>query len=111
MIFPGEEDFGLVPLEAMACGRPVIAYASGGATETVVDADSSPHLPPTGVLYRPQTSEALEAAVRRFERMQDAFDVAALVRWARQFGPETFRRQFLGAAAAVLASKGMPTSW
>jgi len=57
LVFPGEEDFGIVPLEAQACGRPVVAFARGGALETVVPDVS-------GVLFQPQTEEALRDAVR-----------------------------------------------
>ena len=58
LIFPGEEDFGIVPVEAQACGRPVVAYGQGGALETVADNV-------TGVFFREQTEDALLDAVRR----------------------------------------------
>ena len=60
LIFPGLEDFGMVPVEAQACGRPVICYGAGGALETVIDGV-------TGVHFRPRTPEAILAAVERFE--------------------------------------------
>ena len=60
LIFPAEEDFGIVPVEAMASGRPVIAFNKGGATETVVDGE-------TGLFFADQTAEALNEAVERFE--------------------------------------------
>ena len=81
LVFPGEEDFGLAPVEAQACGRPVVAYARGGAAESVVDGE-------TGVLFQPQTEEALAAALERFERMR--FDAAVLRRNAERFGPQPF---------------------
>lgn len=58
LVFPGEEDFGIVPVEAQACGKPVVAYGRGGATETVVDGE-------TGVFFHEQTPAALLAAVER----------------------------------------------
>jgi glycosyltransferase involved in cell wall biosynthesis len=58
LIFPGEEDFGIVPLEVQACGRPVIAYACGGALETVANGVS-------GIFFQSQTEESLIEAVNR----------------------------------------------
>ena len=62
-IFPGEEDFGITPVEAQACGTPVIAYGKGGATETVADRV-------TGIFFKEQTVESLLEAVDRFEKME-----------------------------------------
>jgi glycosyltransferase involved in cell wall biosynthesis len=81
LIFPGEEDFGLVPLEAMASGRPVIAFGRGGALETVIDGK-------TGVLFDRQTPEAVVEAIRRFDEMR--FDPLALRAHAEQFSAERF---------------------
>src|SRR5207342_1828247 len=60
LVFPGVEDFGIVPVEAMAAGAPVIAFGRGGALETVIDGV-------TGCLFNKQTVEALKAAVMRIE--------------------------------------------
>lgn len=83
-IFPGEEDFGLTPLEAMSTGRPVIAYAAGGALDTVIEGR-------TGVFFREPTVEALMAAVERCEASQ--FDAHTLQEHAQQFGAPRFQRE------------------
>jgi glycosyltransferase involved in cell wall biosynthesis len=67
LIFPGEEDFGIVPVEAHAAGRPVIAYAAGGALETNIDGV-------TGVFFKEKNAESLIDAVQRFVDMEKVFD-------------------------------------
>jgi len=81
LVFPGEEDFGIVPVEAMASGRPVIAFGRGGATETV-----APHL--SGVLFPEQTVEALVEAIRTC--MATDFDPARIAAHAHQFSRARF---------------------
>ncbi len=85
LIFPGEEDFGIVPLEAMASGRPVIAYGRGGATETVV-----PHK--TGMFFEEQTVEAIIGAVERWQKVD--FDPDDAVFRAAQFRTDVFVDRF-----------------
>lgn len=80
-LFPGEEDFGIAPVEAMAVGRPVIALGSGGALETVVDGE-------TGLFFQDPTVECLIAALRRFESM--TFDPERIRRQAERFNRATF---------------------
>jgi glycosyltransferase involved in cell wall biosynthesis len=86
LVFPGEEDFGIAPLEANASGRPVIAYAGGGALDTVVDGR-------TGVLFERQEVSCLTSAIRRVE--DTAWDADVLRRHARKFDRQVFREQFL----------------
>lgn len=86
LIFPGEEDFGMAPLELAASGRPTIAYRAGGAVETVVDGV-------TGVFFDLQTSEALMEAVSRFEAME--WDPARIREHAERFSIRVFRERFL----------------
>ena len=97
LIFPGEEDFGIVPLEAQASGRPVIGYGKGGLLETVLALDGcgapSRQSGATGVMFAEQTPESLIAAVESFKRGRDAFDPASIRRHAAGFSRERFKAQ------------------
>jgi glycosyltransferase involved in cell wall biosynthesis len=86
LVFPGEEDFGIVPLEAQACGRPVIAYGRGGVLDTVVPLDeNAPGRAATGLFFSEQSPESLMDAVRRFEQLHDRFDGDAIRAHALEF--------------------------
>jgi len=111
LIHPGEEDFGLTPLEAMASGTPAIAYGAGGALETVLDADLGGRYGPTGVLFSPQTADALVDAVNRFEGMKDAFPADRLTDWADRFAPENFLAGFKRSVEPLLEEKGIERPW
>lgn len=86
-VFAAVEDFGIVPVEAQACGTPVIALGRGGATETVIDGR-------TGVFFGEQTVESLSDAIARFEAMESSFDPTEICRHASTFSIERFRREF-----------------
>jgi glycosyltransferase involved in cell wall biosynthesis len=94
LLFPGEEDFGIVPVEAMACGTPVIAFGRGGATETIVPLGGRAQ--PTGVWFAEQNVACLADALMTFEGQSRDFDPAAGRRQALRFTSARFERDFFG---------------
>lgn len=89
-VFAAEEDFGIVSVEAQACGTPVIAYGKGGALETVRGLELDQ---PTGVFFASQTPAALREAVETFEQNATRFDPAAIRRHAQRFNEARFRHE------------------
>lgn len=87
LIFPGEEDFGIVPVEAMSTGAPVIAYNRGGATETVINGT-------TGVLFAEQNVDCLCQCLQSFEQHHADFDPATISQHASRFSIEQFETTF-----------------
>lgn len=84
LVFAAEEDFGIVPVEAQACGTPVVAYGKGGALETVVHGE-------TGLLFPEQSTQSLQQAIRTFESID--FNPERIRQNAERFSKERFRRE------------------
>lgn len=102
LIFPAEEDFGIVPVEAMACGTPVLAYGRGGARDSVVDGK-------TGLFFEAQDTASIRDVIARFEAVADTFDPAEIHAHARGFGAERFRREFAAVVAQAIADHSAKT--
>lgn len=95
LIFPGVEDFGIVPVEAMAAGAPVIAFARGGALDTVIDGK-------TGLLFKEQTVEAIVQAVQKLESGELSFCSSDLHAHAATFDKACFKAKLKGAIDELL---------
>jgi glycosyltransferase involved in cell wall biosynthesis len=95
-LLPGEEDFGMTPVEALASGKPVVALGRGGALESV-----PPH---GGVFYNEPAEDEIAGAIHRLEKMERQIDPAALQSWARRFGEEEFARKFRGVLQLAAAT-------
>ena len=91
-VFAAEEDFGITPVEAQACGTPVIAYGRGGVRESVIGLDSDR---PTGVFFGSQTVESIRAAIYEFENLGDRISPIVCRENAMRFSTERFQREFL----------------
>jgi glycosyltransferase involved in cell wall biosynthesis len=99
LVFPGEEYFGLVPVEAQACGAPVIARKVGGVVESVVDGE-------TGVLYEGEGPEPLVRALEAFDPTR--FDADRCRARAEVFSQQAFRADFLAAVERILSQPSLP---
>lgn len=96
LIFPGVEDFGITPLEAQATGRPVIAFAQGGALETVT--------PRTGLFFPEQSVDAVATSLREFETFERTFSPAQARAQASKFGREGFQRAIIDELLTLVES-------
>lgn len=105
LIFCAEEDFGIIPVEAQACGRPVIAFGKGGALETVINGK-------TGTFFSHATPDSVERAIVRFEELerQGAFDSDFIARHARNFSRERFAREIKEAIDSTIIKLDEETS-
>ena len=98
LLLPGEEDFGLTPLEANASGRPVVAFGVGGPIDSVIDGE-------TGVIFEAPTAESLAAAILRLESL--AWDPTLLRRHAESFGTEVFHARLKETVVTALSKRGL----
>ena len=105
LLFPPNEDFGIVPLEAQACGTPVIAYHDGGATETILDIRSGPG--GTGWFFDEQTPTALAHTIERFESEGERFSAASARGQAECFSRQRFEKELVSFVSEVLGDKGV----
>jgi glycosyltransferase involved in cell wall biosynthesis len=96
LLFPGEEDFGIVPVESQAAGLPVIAYRVGGASESVLDGQ-------TGVLFDEQSPLGIASTIERFEGLQ--LDERAIRENAKRFGRERFREEMAGVIERAISAR------
>jgi len=104
-VFAAEEDFGISPVEAQACGTPVICFGRGGALETIRGTD---HEAPTGVFFEHQTCESLIDAVLHFERHSRDFDPFDCRTNALRFAPEIFRAEFTAFLTGAMQRNSYP---
>jgi len=98
LVFAAEEDFGIVPVEANASGRPVLAYGRGGVLDSLVPGE-------TGLFFGEQSVASIIAGVEEMERWLPAFDPAAAVAHAARFAPERFDEAFGAAVAEAVAAQ------
>ncbi len=92
-VFAAEEDFGIIPVEAQACGTPVIAFGAGGTLETVINAENSAE--GTGILFPEQSKEGLIAAVKHFENLSNVIKPENCRRNAEKFSEEVFQQKLM----------------
>ncbi len=104
LLYPGEEDFGMVPLEVMSQGVPVIAYGKGGALESVVE-NKKDVSKSSGIFFYEDTVESLKKALEYFEGIENQFDAKWIYRHARSFGEDRFQNEMIAHILDLLNNK------
>jgi glycosyltransferase involved in cell wall biosynthesis len=108
LVYPQEEDFGIIPVEAQAAGAPVIAFGRGGVTDTIVPHGIGNGSAPTGVFFEEPDTEALIEAVRRFDAHEGEFEAPRIRSHAAGFDAARFRSEMRAAIDETLANGPQP---
>lgn len=102
LLFAADEDFGIAPVEAQSCGRPVVAFGHGGSLETVRHDDPEGR-PDTGIFFDQQTTASIKDGILRFEAREGAFDPGQIRQYASSFDSSVFRERLSACIDAVMA--------